>query len=141
MGMRRGWAAGCGVEVVLGALLVAACTSADEARAGCRLDDAEGVRIEDAVLELRPDESGNLVGRARLAASFTDESFGYVEAYQHDEGLDVRVVGSTLLVAVVPAESQWHEDNGMGLIRVWERPAPECGRFATIKMSPEAHQR
>ena len=133
-GPRR--ATGSAIEVVLvaGALLVGGCTSADEESAGCRPDEADGVRVEDAVVELRPDASGSLVDTALLAASFTDESFGYVEGYLDDEGLDVRVVGSSLMVTVAPTTSQWLEDDVMGLIRVWERPAPECGRFATVKM-------
>ncbi len=62
--------------VVTGALLSSACSSADvEISAGCNLEGADRVRLDDATVELQRDASGNLVDRATLTEAFTDESF------------------------------------------------------------------
>jgi hypothetical protein len=121
--------------VLSGALLAGACSSAaDEETAACRLEEAEGVRIDDGLIELQPDASGKLADTARLGSSFAGDAFGYVEGYHDDEGLDVRIIDGTLIVTVLPASSQWYGDEAMGIVRAWERSAPDCGRFATLKM-------
>jgi len=120
---------------VIAVLLTGGCSRADNGQStACRLEEADGVGTEHGVVELRSDASGSLTDTAPLAGSFTDESFGYVEGYRYDEGLDLRIVDGSLTVTVLPAVSRWYEDGSFSLVRVWERPAPECGRFATLKM-------
>lgn len=67
------------------ALIVGACSSGDDQLDGtCLIEDADGFVGGDDVVELRPDGSERLVGFARLAESFGDDAFGYVEGYRDD---------------------------------------------------------